>query len=154
MAQPMSQWSRVILFGCLLCVGTFQVSGAQQSVKSTAFSFYMEITNRPFEDSLLDPSSDYYKSLESEVEDLMDKVFKCSSCGTSYTYAGATDMTFKGGSSSVIVKTKLLFNTLIINSLVVEFLFIDKIIADPPKALKVNLEYTKENEPMPVPATV
>ena len=43
----------------------------------------------------------------------------------------------------MIVKTKLLFNTLFMNHFVVKFFFINKIIADPPKALKVNLEYTK-----------
>ncbi|XP_041933405.1 uncharacterized protein LOC121696142 [Alosa sapidissima] len=45
--------------------------GPQQPVDSTAYCFYMEITNQLFQDSLLNPSSAYYKLLKSEVEDLI-----------------------------------------------------------------------------------
>ncbi|XP_062385477.1 uncharacterized protein LOC134072692 [Sardina pilchardus] len=118
--------------------------GPQLPADSTAYCFYMEITNRVFQDSLLNPSSANYISLQSEVEDLMDYAFNCSYCPLLDLYTGATCMAFKAGSSSVLVKMKLTFHTRMLNAVVVKYLFLHQMAAQPPTDLKLNLAYTRD----------
>ncbi|KAL2080669.1 hypothetical protein ACEWY4_024462 [Coilia grayii] len=159
MVQKPDLWPRIILFGGLVCAGIFLFSGngltgvmlRKRSLGTSAFFFYLEITNRTFNNYLLDPSSDYYKSLRSEVEDLMNTVFNCSTCSTKNGYRGISDMTFRNG-SLVIVKMTLVFYNQPINTFVVKYLFIRSIKVNPPNYININLEYTSDVQ-TPVVAT-
>ncbi|XP_063040884.1 mucin-17-like [Engraulis encrasicolus] len=159
MAQKTNMWLRTMIFGGLVCTGIFLFSGdglrdvilGKRAYDESSFFFYLEITNRTFDNSLLDPSSDYYKSLAYEVEDLMDTVFNCSACSTSQGYGGTSDISFSKG-SLVHVKMTLDFYDIPINQFVVKFFFLREVKANPPKYLNINLDYT-ENVQTPVIAT-
>ncbi|XP_041933305.1 mucin-1-like [Alosa sapidissima] len=135
MAQPTS------LILCVVGVvfaAPFQVSAGisaniQQSAISHDFYIYMEFNTPPFEESLLDPSSDYYKSLKSDFVQLMEDVYWCPDCPTKSFYGGATDVTFSKSGLSTVVRMTLGFRTQTINSILVKFVFIDAFVQSPKK---------------------
>ncbi|KAK6323841.1 hypothetical protein J4Q44_G00061800 [Coregonus suidteri] len=115
-----------------------------------AYQICMEITNRVFNDSLLNPNSEDYKKMYDEVNQLLAEVYGCPTCSTGSVYGGIATMTFRHG--SVIANATIIFYTEAINQWVVKFLFLENI-KDKPSALQINTHYT-EFEATPVPAVV
>ncbi|KAK1805217.1 hypothetical protein P4O66_019173 [Electrophorus voltai] len=85
------------------------------------FNLYMVITNRVFNESLLNSNSPDYKKMYDEVNGVLNVTFSCTSCGTHAFYRGVKDMKFKHG--SVIAISNIMFQTYFINAVVIKNLF-------------------------------
>ncbi|CAB1320866.1 unnamed protein product [Coregonus sp. 'balchen'] len=105
-----------------------------------AFQLGIEITNRVFNNSLLNPNSEDYKKMYGEISQLLADVYTCPTCGTASSYGGIVTMTFRNG--SVIADTTIVFNTTSINRFVVMFVFLEYI-SDNPSVLQINGNYTE-----------
>ncbi|XP_051992235.1 uncharacterized protein LOC127650686 [Xyrauchen texanus] len=107
------------------------------------FSFCVEINNRIFNDSLLNPTTKEYKQMYAEVVGALDVIFNCTSCNTRNTYRGVTGMRFSKG--SVIANCTISFKTIFINNIVVKNLFLLAIESNPrPNGLELNKQFTGE----------
>ncbi|XP_051519506.1 uncharacterized protein LOC127420921 isoform X2 [Myxocyprinus asiaticus] len=146
--------------GAAFCIMLFVASSAQpitisdilQAIQSAPkiypmptylFSLCVEITNRIFSDSLLNPATKEYKQMYAEVVGALDIIFNCSSCETRNTYRGVTGMRFSKG--SVIANCTISFKTIFINNIVVKNLFLSAIEKNPqPNGLELNKQFTGE----------
>ncbi|KAM9419162.1 mucin-1 [Salvelinus alpinus] len=128
------------------CILIFAISGSLCSVtpagmsttptKDTVFLMGIQITNRVFNDSLLNPNSEDYKKMYGEVSQLLADVYMSPASGTASTYEGVATMTFRNG--SVIANTIIVFNTKAINRWVVMYDFVNHIQANPSASLQIN----------------
>ncbi|XP_067282771.1 mucin-1 [Pseudorasbora parva] len=108
-----------------------------------SFSLCMEITNRVFNDSLLNKTSQQYKKLYAEVSGVLDAAFNCSNCDTRETYRGVTNIQFRNG--PMIANCTIQFQTIFINNVVVKYLFLRAIDNNTqPNDLALNRQYTAE----------
>ncbi|XP_051949388.1 mucin-1 isoform X2 [Xyrauchen texanus] len=146
--------------GAAFCIMLFVASSAQpitildilqamqaapQNYSMPTYSFFlsMEITNRVFNDSLLNPATKDYKQMYAEVAGALNIIYNCSTCGTNDSYRGVTDMQFREG--SVIANCSISFKTIFINHFVVKNLFVLAIEKNPqPNGLKINKQFTGE----------
>ncbi|KAI4892228.1 hypothetical protein NFI96_028203, partial [Prochilodus magdalenae] len=123
-----------------------------QTMPKFAFYLAVEITNRVYNESLINPESEYYKTMYEDVSGLLQMVYNCSGCGTESTYQGVIGMTFSNG--SVIANSTIVFQTLFINAILVKSLFSYQL---PPSntinGLVINPKYTEELV-TPIPAVL
>ncbi|XP_029514221.1 uncharacterized protein LOC115128490 [Oncorhynchus nerka] len=120
----------------------YSVTPAGMSTTPTnkmVFQMDIKITNRVFNDSLLNPNSEDYKKMYDEVSQLLADVYKSSTSGTASTYEGVATMTFRNG--SVIANADIVFNTMSINGFVVKFEFLNYIDANPSALLQIDTNY-------------
>ncbi|KAI7789960.1 putative mucin-1-like [Triplophysa rosa] len=145
--------------GAALCILLFAATSAQpisvfqilQLIQSApksypapvyAFSLCMEITNRVFNDSLLNPTTQKYKHMYAEVSGAQNIIFNCSKCHTRNSYRGVKTMKFSKG--SVVANCTILFQTIFINNVVVKYLFLTAIDNNfHPNGLEINKDFTK-----------
>ncbi|XP_031649386.1 mucin-5AC-like isoform X3 [Oncorhynchus kisutch] len=142
------------------CILIFAISGSLWSVtpagmrttptNKMVFQMGIKITNRVFNDSLLNPNSEDYKKLYDEVSQLLADVYKSPTSGTASIYEGVATMTFRNG--SVIANTDIVFNTTSINGNVVKFEFLNHIEANPSASLHIDTNYT-ESETVRAPTS-
>ncbi|XP_052328053.1 uncharacterized protein LOC118399428 isoform X6 [Oncorhynchus keta] len=126
---------------CSLSV-PYSVTPAGMSTTPTnkmVFQMDIKITNRVFNDSLLNPNSEDYKKLYGEVSQLLADAYKSPTSGTASTYEGVATMTFRNG--SVIANADIVFNTHSINGFVVKFEFLNYIDANPSALLQIDTNY-------------
>ncbi|XP_031649387.1 uncharacterized protein LOC116354385 [Oncorhynchus kisutch] len=126
---------------CSLSV-PYSVTPAVMSTTPTnkmVFQMGIKITNRVFNDSLLNPNSEDYKKMYDEVSQLLADVYKSPTSGTASTYEGVATMTFRNG--SVIANADIVFNTNNINGFVVKFEFLNHIDANPSASLQIDTNY-------------
>nr|XP_046182430.1 mucin-5AC-like isoform X3 [Oncorhynchus gorbuscha] len=131
----------------------YSVTPAGMSTTPTnkmVFQMDIKITNRVFNDSLLNPNSEDYKKLYGEVSQLLADAYKSPTSGTASTYEGVATMTFRNG--SVIANTDIVFNTTLINGFVVKFDFLDYIDANPSALLQIDTNYI-ESETVVAPTS-
>ncbi|XP_067217835.1 mucin-1 [Chanodichthys erythropterus] len=148
--------------GAVLCFLLFSATGAQplsilkiveglQAAPQTyptplySFSLCMEITNRVFNDSLLNKNSPQYKRMYSEVSGVLDTAFNCSDCDTRETYRGVSNMQFRG--EPMMANCTIQFQTAFINHVVIKYLFlraIDNNNKTQINGLALNRQYTAE----------
>ncbi|XP_014033172.1 uncharacterized protein isoform X2 [Salmo salar] len=143
------------------CILIFAISGSLWSVtpasmsttptKKIEYQLGIKITNRVFNDSLLNPNSEDYKKLYGEVSQLLANVYKCPTCGTASIYEGIATMTFRKG--SVIANTILVFNTNAINGFVVKWKFLTHIEANPSASLQIDTNYIECSLSVPFSVT-
>ncbi|KAI2652630.1 Mucin-1 [Labeo rohita] len=108
-----------------------------------SFSLCMEINNRVFSDSLLNKTSQQYKTMYAAVARALDIAFNCSDCDTRETYRGVTNIQFSNG--SVIANCTIQFQTIFINHVVIKHLFLRAIDNNTQlNGLAVNRQYTAE----------
>ncbi|XP_065430303.1 cyclin-dependent kinase 12-like isoform X3 [Chrysemys picta bellii] len=62
------------------------------------FSLSFRIVNWNFNDSLLDPSTSYYKDLYSKIQSMYVNIYGCPTCPNGENYLGFTDLRFSQGS--------------------------------------------------------
>ncbi|XP_051527257.1 mucin-1 [Myxocyprinus asiaticus] len=146
--------------GAAFCIMLFVASSAQPitildilqaiqeapknySMPTYSFFLCMEITNRVFNDSLLNPATKDYKQMYAEVAGALNIIYNCSTCDTRDSYRGVTDMRFRKG--SVIANCSISFKTIFINNIVVKNLFTVAIEKNPrPNGLEMNKQFTSE----------
>ncbi|KAK2887225.1 hypothetical protein Q8A67_015453 [Cirrhinus molitorella] len=108
-----------------------------------SFSLCMEINNHIFSDSLLNKTSQEYRSMYAAVAGVLDIAFNCSGCDTRETYRGVTNIQFSNG--SVIANCTIQFQTIFINHVVIKHLFLRAIDNNTQlNGLAVNRQYTAE----------
>ncbi|XP_065276450.1 mucin-2-like [Emys orbicularis] len=86
---------------------TLPPSTAITTAAPIRFSLSFRIVNWNFSDSLLDPSTNYYKDLYSKIQSLYDKTYSCPTCPNGQNYLGFTDLRFSPG--SVVTESVLLY---------------------------------------------
>ncbi|CAM4634155.1 unnamed protein product [Leuciscus chuanchicus] len=146
--------------GAVLCFLLFSAAGAQplsilkiieglQSPPQTyptpfySFSLCMKITNRVFNDSLLNTTSQQYKRMYAEVSGVLDLAFNCSNCDTRETYRGVTNIQFR--SEPMIANCTIQFQTIFINHVVIKYLFLRAIDNHTqPNGLALNRQFTAD----------
>ncbi|KAG1947413.1 mucin-1-like [Pimephales promelas] len=133
-AQPMS---------ILKIIEGLQSSPMTYSTPLYSFSLCMEITNRVFNPSLLNTSSQQYKRMYTEVSGVLDLAFNCSDCDTRETYRGLTNIQFRN--EPMIANCTIQFQTLFINHVVIKYLFLRLLDSNTqPNGLALNRQYTAE----------
>ncbi|XP_036808809.1 uncharacterized protein LOC110496346 isoform X2 [Oncorhynchus mykiss] len=152
------------LFRITQCILIFAISGSLSvpclvtpagmsttPTKKAVFQLGMKITNRVFNDSLLNPNSEDYKKLYGEVSQLLADAYNSPTSGTASTYEGVATMTFRNG--SVIANADIVFNTMSINRFVVQFDFLDQIKANPSASLQIDTNYVECSPSVPYSVT-
>ncbi|XDV34531.1 hypothetical protein PO909_004683, partial [Leuciscus waleckii] len=108
-----------------------------------SFSLCMKITNRVFNDSLLNTTSQQYKRMYAEVSGVLDLAFNCSNCDTRETYRGVTNIQFR--SEPMIANCTIQFQTIFINHVVIKYLFLRAIDNHTqPNGLALNRQFTAD----------
>ncbi|XP_029587851.1 uncharacterized protein si:dkeyp-92c9.4 isoform X2 [Salmo trutta] len=134
------------------CILIFAISGMSTTpTKKIEYQLGIKITNRVFNDSLLNPNSEDYKKMYDEVSQLLANVYKCPACPTAHIYEGVATMTFRKG--SVIANTILVFNTNAINGFVVKWEFLTHIEANPSASLQIDTSYIESSLSVPFSVT-
>ncbi|XP_063040883.1 uncharacterized protein LOC134435770 [Engraulis encrasicolus] len=163
MVQASNLRTRPLFWACfIICAELHLVFGQQylgvisfkNGMATQEFYFDLEITNRGFNSSLLDPTSEYYKTTKLEVDDLMNAAFKCSDClANPNAFKGTKDVTFRSG--NLIIADMILvfeFNSSIpsdyITPNIISIFF--RSAADKDTAIEVNTEYTHDIIPVTV----
>ncbi|KAM9434625.1 uncharacterized protein Hap1MRO34_002389 [Clarias gariepinus] len=117
---------------------------ANADVPYDTYDFTTDITNRIYNDSLLNPNSQDYTMMYNEVSNALNSVYGCPTCDTQTFYKGVTAMTFSNKTGSVDVQATLVFYSDQISSVVIKNLFLKAIsgrneIID----LKINSKFTQ-----------
>ncbi|KAK3525363.1 hypothetical protein QTP86_031085, partial [Hemibagrus guttatus] len=99
------------------------------ALDSMNYYFTIEIMNRIYNNSLLDPESADYKKMHGEVSGALHSVYGCSNCSTGPNYQGVQAMNFRNG--SVIAESTITFKGTTTNTAVVKFLFIGALSNNP-----------------------
>ncbi|MCI4374560.1 hypothetical protein PGIGA_G00007470 [Pangasianodon gigas] len=115
----------------------------------SAFIISIKITNRIYDDSLEDHQSQNYKILRQDVENLF---FETYSFSPSAQYQEIAEMTFSNG--SVIANSTVLFGTNQNSGQTVRRIFVTNYQQHPSLMLDLNINYTADQEPIPVPLSL
>ncbi|XP_060721485.1 G8 domain-containing protein DDB_G0286311-like isoform X1 [Tachysurus vachellii] len=138
-----------------LCIAVLVMSGSAEGAslevtKSTksdplyTYDFTLNIINRIFNDSLLNPKSQDYKVMYEEISSALYSVYGCPACDTHSIYQGVKAMTFSNKTGSVVVQATLIFLQGQINSVVIKFLFLQAINGrNEINGFKINPEFTR-----------
>ncbi|XP_035266613.1 mucin-1 isoform X2 [Anguilla anguilla] len=102
-------------------------------ISDSTFFLSIKITNRIFNESLENQSSEDYRELRGELKRLLDDVYTSEP----YNYSGISAMTFSKG--SVVANTTIVFRTTDIIPSVVKNLFLDYVKKNPPSNLELNI---------------
>ncbi|KAK2864735.1 hypothetical protein Q7C36_003889 [Tachysurus vachellii] len=150
-----------------LCIAVLVMSGSAEGASLVTLTpsntdtpfmcvLTMDITNRVFNDSLLNPDDLDYKFMYEEVSSVLYDVYGCPFCDTSAFYQGVTDMEFSDMSGSVVVHATLVFYTKKINDMVVKYLFMEAINGrNEINGLEINPEFIEVVPgPSPTPTVV
>ncbi|KAG7325892.1 hypothetical protein KOW79_010817 [Hemibagrus wyckioides] len=114
------------------------------ALDSMGYYFSIEIMNRIYNDSLLDPESADYKKMHGEVSTALHSVYGCDSCPTGPDYKGVQAMNFRKG--SVIAESTIMFSGTMTNTAVVKFLFMGALANNPEiNGLQINPESISEH---------
>ncbi|XP_041933404.1 cell wall protein DAN4-like [Alosa sapidissima] len=89
-----------------------------------AYKLSTEITNLNFSDSLLDPSSNYYISIEAMVNSVLTQTYNITG-GTEGYYLGTADMKFTKGQQINVDTTMLFISPNPFNIILLRYLFTD-----------------------------
>ncbi|KAK2864759.1 hypothetical protein Q7C36_003913 [Tachysurus vachellii] len=139
-----------------LCIAVLVMSGSAEGAslevtKSTksdplyTYDFTLNIINRIFNDSLLNPKSQDYKVMYEEISSALYSVYGCPACDTHSIYQGVKAMTFSNKTGSVVVQATLIFLQGQINSVVIKFLFLQAINGrNEINGFKINPEFTRD----------
>ncbi|XP_053087447.1 uncharacterized protein si:dkeyp-92c9.4 isoform X1 [Pangasianodon hypophthalmus] len=117
-----------------LCIAVLVLSGSAEGASlvtskaantepSFTYDFTMDITNRIYNDSLLNTKSQDYNLMYEEVSCALYSVYGCPTCDTHTLYRGVTAMTFSNKDGSVLVMGTLAFNSSQTNAVVLKGLF-------------------------------
>ncbi|GAA6074232.1 mucin-2 isoform X2 [Tachysurus ichikawai] len=138
-----------------LCIAVLVMSGCAEGaslvpLKSTksdplyTYDFTLNIINRIFNDSLLNPKSQEYKVMYEEVSSALYSVYGCPACDTHSFYQGVKAMTFSNKAGCVVVQATLVFLPGQINSVVIKFLFLQAINGrNEINGFKINPKFTR-----------
>ncbi|XP_053087448.1 uncharacterized protein si:dkeyp-92c9.4 isoform X2 [Pangasianodon hypophthalmus] len=138
-----------------LCIAVLVLSGSAEGASlvtskaantepSFTYDFTMDITNRIYNDSLLNTKSQDYNLMYEEVSCALYSVYGCPTCDTHTLYRGVTAMTFSNKSGSVVVETTIIFYSGDFPSIVIKYLFLQAINSrNEINGLIINPEFTQ-----------
>ncbi|XP_053087484.1 uncharacterized protein LOC128317717 [Pangasianodon hypophthalmus] len=111
---------------------------------SFKYKLSMDITNRIYNNSLLNSGSPDYEILFAQVKGAFYSVYGCSTCDTHTFYQGVSAMTFSNQTGTVLVNATLVFQSNQINALVIKNLLIKAITgSNEINGLIINSEFTQ-----------
>ncbi|KAK2864737.1 hypothetical protein Q7C36_003891 [Tachysurus vachellii] len=115
-----------------LCIAVFMMTASAEgviikeaamftSLDSVGYYFTMEIMNRVYNNSLLDPKSPDYQKMYNEVSSALYSIYGSPNSPTKPSYQGVQEMSFRNG--SVIAESTVTFNRTMTNSIMLKYIF-------------------------------